>query len=73
MIIRDDADIFDDLSASRLNPVKEKPDYRKLQWIDVVPGLQTWVQVPVEIHDQTRQTTDESDEPQDKQNGLTGH
>ena len=71
MIIRDDADIFDDLSASRLNPVKEKPDYRRLQWIEIEPGLQTYV--PVEIHDQTRQTTDESDEPEGKQNGLTGH
>lgn len=47
MIIRDDADIFDDVSASRLNPVKEKPDYRKLQWIEVVPGLQTWIPVQV--------------------------
>lgn len=33
MIILDDADIFDDVSASRLNPVKEKPDFRRLQWL----------------------------------------
>ena len=46
MIILDDADIFDDLSASRLNPVKEKPDFSRLQWIETVPGLQTWISVP---------------------------
>lgn len=46
MIILDDADIFDDVSASRLNPVKEKPDFRRLQWIETVPGLQTWIPAP---------------------------
>ena len=63
MIVRDDIDIFDDICATR--KPESKPDYRKLQWIDVVPGLQTYV--PVEIHDQTRQTTDESNEPEGEQ------
>ena len=44
MIVRDDIDIFDDICATR--KPESKPDYRKLQWIETVPGLQTWIPAP---------------------------
>lgn len=64
MIILDDVDIFDEMTIAHApkGSVGVKPDYRKLQWIDVVPGLQTYI--PVEIHDQPRDRADEGNEPE---------
>ena len=47
MIVRDDIDIFDDICATR--KPESKPDYRKLQWIETVPGLQTWIPAPTTV------------------------